>query len=74
MGQLNNRFHYVWYGTCGEHGEDGCKPFVFSEKPTDLFDVEMISAFTLGSNNSLKYFKPDTGEGDLVSMECGGMY
>ena len=75
MGQLNNRFNYAWYATCGKHGADGCKPYVFSDNPTDLLNnVEMISAFTIGSNNSLKYFKPETNEGDLTSMECGGMY
>ena len=74
MGQLNNRFHHVWYGTCGEHGSEGCKPFIFSENPTVLQNVEMISAFTNTTNNSLKFFKPATNEGDLTSMECGGMY
>ena len=74
MGQLNNRFHHVWYGTCGEHGDGGCKPFVFADNPQLLQNVEMISAFSKTTNNSLKYYKPGTNEGDLTSMECGGMY
>ena len=57
MGQLNNRFHHVWYGTCGEHGDGGCKPFVFADNPQLLQNVEMISAFSKTTNNSLKYYK-----------------
>ena len=58
MGQLNNRFQYVWYGTCGEHGSEGCKPFVFSERLNELLDVEMISAFTKNNaNNTLDYYQ-----------------
>ena len=39
MGQLNNRFHQ-WYGTCGEHGDGGCKPFVFADNPQLLQNVK----------------------------------
>ncbi len=74
MGTLNNRFQYVWYGTCGEQEE--CKPYVFKENPAQLTDaVEMISSFTTSSaNNSPLFYKPEEDEGDLVSLECGGMY
>lgn len=75
MGTINNRFQYVWYGTCGEH-ERKCKSYIFKENPTALLDaVEVISSFTTDStNNSMIYFKPETEEGELTSMECGGMY
>ena len=74
MGTLNNRFQYVWYGTCGEQEE--CKSYVFKENPAQLIDaVEMISSFTTSSaNNSPLFYKPEEDEGDLTSLECGGMY
>lgn len=74
MGTINNRFQYVWYGTCGE--QEKCKPYVFKDNPAQLTDaVEMISSFTTNSvNNSILYYKPEEDEGDLTSMECGGMY
>ena len=74
MGTLNNRFQYVWYGTCGE--QEKCKPYIFKENPAQLTDaVEMISSFTTtGANNSPLFYKPEEDEGDLTSMECGGMY
>lgn len=74
MGTLNNRFQYAWYGTCGE--QEKCKPYVFKENPAQLQDaVEMISSFTTSSaNNSVLYYNPELDEGDLVSLECGGMY
>mgnify|MGYP001316741227 CR=1 FL=1 len=74
MGTLNNRFQYVWYGTCGE--QEKCKPYIFKENPAQLTDaVEMISSFTTtGANNSPLFYKPEEDEGDLASLECGGMY
>tara|TARA_B100001093_G_scaffold317410_1_gene302807 strand:+ start:17912 stop:19588 length:1677 start_codon:yes stop_codon:yes gene_type:complete len=74
MGTLNNRFQYAWYGTCGE--QEKCKPYVFKENPAQLIDaVEMVSSFTTNSaNNSPLYYKPEIDEGDLASLECGGMY
>ena len=74
MGTLNNRFQYVWYGDCSE--EENCRPYIFSENPSALTDaVEMISTFTMdGSNNSVKYYKPESDEGDLDRMNCGAMY
>ena len=50
MGQLINKFNYAWYGTCGDHGTDGCKPYVFADNLISLKDsVELISTFTLES-------------------------
>ena len=74
MGTINNRFQYVWYGTCGE--QEKCKPYVFKDNPAQLQKaVEMISQFTTSStNNSPMTYKPEQGQGDLTSFECGGMY
>jgi hypothetical protein len=75
MGTLNNRFQYVWYGTCTEHDTQGCKPYKFSQNLIQLKSVvESISTFGPGPLNSAEFFKPDTEDGTLESLECGVMY
>lgn len=75
MGQLENKFNYAWYGTCGEHNSEGCKPYVFADDLIQLKDsVELISTFGLGTSNTLEYFRPLDESGNLETLECGAMY
>lgn len=75
MGQLENKFNYAWYGTCGEHDSEGCKPYVFADNLILLKDaVELISTFGSGTSNTLEFFRPLDESGNLETLECGAMY
>ncbi len=71
MGTLNDRFQYVWYGTCDEN-ENPCRELKFSDLPSEsLAKIDSIS--TLGDSGMIKY-DPSSSSSALDGFSCGKMY
>ena len=73
MGTINNRFQYVWYGTCEQ---EECSDFIFADN-MDLLqgNVESISGFNV-TGDGLETFIVGSSDplGPFNRMRCGTMY
>tara|TARA_Y100001933_G_scaffold264938_1_gene333678 strand:- start:5595 stop:6290 length:696 start_codon:yes stop_codon:yes gene_type:complete len=70
MGTLNDRFQYVWYGTCQE---ETCTELKFADLPSDtLSKIDSISGLT---NTGFSKYDPSSSDvSTLDSFVCGKMY
>ena len=85
MALLNHKFQYAWYGSCIDHGVDGCADLLVE----DIAEINKLNNFALkrilmidneGSESTFNYrnFNNDAsnplGDGNLLKLKCGYLY